>query len=288
MLSWIIDDLGHTYQSGSPELARSLGYTTGGRPIEQYAIENIGHIALTEHSGRVHVRCRPALISQKATAELFYRLLDHSDVPVVLSWFEDVWHMERPMTFRVAVAFINLLLDKRSLTAQAGGPRILSMPSAAARQLWEKTARAVVPTISRPGTAMQNRDALDGAYHGRWMLVDLNFRTNQILRICRGDGYPPLGRDLFDSLIDFDLRTIPDTDYRDWVVSRFFTAAERDMAQFESVDAIIGWPRTGDIRTRYWRIVTPVSRTKELCRLLSVSGGDSSINLRPDLVQKHA
>ena len=288
MLSRIIDDLGQTYRSGSPELARSLGYTHGGPSVEQFAIENIGHIGITEHEGRVHVRCRPTLVSEKATAELFYHLLDHREVPVVLSWLDDVWRIERPMMFRVAVAFFNLLLDKLTSPAIVTEPRILSIPSASARQFWDKTAADVVPTISHAGATVVDRSALDAVFHGRWMVVDLNFRTSQILRICRGDGYPPLGRDLFDSLIEFDLRTIPDADYRDWVVSRFFTSAERNLPQFESVDAIVGWPRTGDIRTRYWRIVAPVSHTTDLCRLLSVSGSDSSINLRPDLVQKRA
>ena len=68
MESWIINDFGQIFRSGSPELTRTLGYTAGGTAAEAYAIDNMGHIGIIERDGKLHVRCRPSMLADKAIA----------------------------------------------------------------------------------------------------------------------------------------------------------------------------------------------------------------------------
>ena len=287
-MQWIIDDFGRTFRSGSQELTNSLGYTTGGPAVELYAIENIGHIGITERRGRAHIQCRPAIMSDKAIAGLFYWLLDRRNAHVTISWFESIWHIERPMLVPVAMAFLSHLLERRTAWTGAAEKRFLTEPSVAAQQIWQTALQDVLPRLRKHLPDHVTGETLNARFHGRWTVFELNANAKAARIRDRGNGYPPVFSGMSGPHKTFDFQKIGDGRYRDWISTNLAHVAELNQPQFENVDALISWPRIGLSRTRYWRIVVPVMRNHTTCRLLSVSGNDSGINLRPDLVQKHA
>ena len=284
-MKWIIDDFGRIYRSGARELTNSLGYTAGGPAVELYAIENIGHVGITERRGRVHIQCRPSIMSDKAIASLFYWLLDHCVSDVVISWYDEVWHLERPMFMPAALAFLGYLLERRSPILDPDGERFIARTSIDAENRWSLHADKVMSYLRASAPVGEKRQVLNGSFAGRWTLVDINLSTKHAVGIDQGDGYPQMwpGHDTPNK--SFDFGRIGDPVYVKWLCANFMHIGVCDQPQFEDVDAIIDWPVTGLSRTRYWRIAIPVERRGPLCRLLSASGNDSSINLRPNLVQ---
>ena len=123
MENWIINDFGGLFRSGTAELTSSLGYTQGGPAIENYAIENMGHVGIAVRGGKVHVRFRPSLLPEVTVSSLLHWLFEHRESQVVLSWLDEVWHMERPMHGALAITHFCHLLDKRTLPRAAAAPR---------------------------------------------------------------------------------------------------------------------------------------------------------------------
>ena len=282
---WIIDDFGELFTSGSTALTRTLGYTTGGAHIENYAIENIGHVGIAVHTGTVHIRCRPDIMADRAISTLLYWLFDREHSQIVVSWLDSVWHIERPVPCRVAISFLCHLMDKRTLKITPRCARLLSRPSRSAEVRWRDTVDVVQPALGESCSDDQRHLALDQTYNGRWTIVDVGMNSRQMTAVDIGDGYPPLDPILLRQCRTFNFADVSDTEYRDWVQNLFVDVARNNQPKFEDVDAVICWPRIGDMRTRYWRASVPLTYDGDNCRLLSVSGCDSSIELRPDLVQ---
>jgi hypothetical protein len=285
MVNWIITDFGQVLKSGTTELTKSLGYTQGGTAIESYAVENMGHVALAERGDKIHVRFRPVMITDKAVSEMLYWLLDRHRAHVTVSWFDDIWHLEQPMPCGVAITFICHLMDKRTAATIRPAPRLLAKKSEKAERCWQETAAEIVPLFGPTGDEWGRRRALDHHYRGRWTVVDVDVETGHAVGAALGDGYPPLEFGPRSSVKQFNFGAFGDGDYKRWVLDNFIEVANSNAPRFDDVDAIVQWSRTGDMRTRYWRIAAPLHRRGNLCRLLSISGGDSSIDLRPNHLQ---
>lgn len=285
MANWIIDDFGDEFRSEAPEYTRRLGYTVGGPAAENYAIENMGHVGIADRAGCIHVRCRPMLMPDKTISALLYWLLDRGDKQVVVSWLDDIWHMERPMTMRLAVAFLGHLLDQRTLQKSPADARLLSQLSERVAERWPSIASDTVQAANAGCAAETRRRTLDDMYNGRWTVLDLDLPTRRLRNAELGGGYPPLDPGLMHERSGFNFEGVGDQAYKEWVLQNFVDVATTNKPKFEDVDAIVSWPRIGDMRTRYWRAVIPLQRNRDSCRLLSVSGSDSSIDLRPNLVQ---
>ena len=284
MANWIINDFGEIFSSGSRALTQSLGYTAGGLGVEAYAIENIGHVGIAERKGKFHVRCRPAIMADKAIASLLYWLLDRGNAQVVVSWLGDVWHMERALSCRVAITFLCHLMDQRTLPKAVHLDRLLSRQSAGAEAKWFETVRDAVSVLDDKCAADTRRTMLNNTYAGRWTLLDLDVHSRDMTVLDHGCGYPPLDPGINERRT-CNFNDVSDTLYKSWVETNFFDVAVDNRPKFEDVDAVVTWPRIGDMRTRYWRANVPIKHDGTLCRMLSVSGSDSSIDLRPDLVQ---
>ena len=285
MANWIIDDFGGINRSGSVETTRTLGYTTGGVYSENYAIENIGYIGIYEGKTSITVRCRPAMMSDKAISSLWYWLLDREKCDVVVAWLDEIWHVEHSMPCRIATTFLGYLLEKRSAKPSPAHNRLLSRQWTMPRSKWSENGRETVSLLESKSSDDARRHSLDEMYNGRWTLVELHLSSNQLSTIDHGGGYPPLHPSLIGERRDFSFYDVGDRLYREWILCNFIEIAKTKKPKFEDVDAIVSWPRIGDIRTRYWRAVLPVRSKRGYCSLLSVSGSDSSIDLRPDLVQ---
>lgn len=282
MVNWIITDFGQVFKSGSVELTNSLGYTQGGAAVEKFAVENMGHVSIAERGDKIHVRFRPFLVTEKAISEMLYWLFDRAKAHVTVSWLDDVWHIAPPLPCGVAVTFICHLMDKRSPPSIRPLPRLMARRSDNAERHWHDSAGEVLPLFAHQTDDIGRRRALDHHYRGRWTVVDLNVETGHAASAALGDGYPPLEFGPNSSARKMNFGAFGDAAYGKWVLENFIEVANSNKARFDDVDAIVHWSRTGDMRTRYWRIAAPLHRSGNLCRLLSISGGDSSIDLRPD------
>ena len=286
MSRWIIDDFGNTLPEGSILLSQTLGVNAAESGVAEYAIQNLGFIAVSVHETQLHVRLRPSVVSARALSELSYWLLDRQRLPVTVSWFDQIWQLERTADARAAISFVSYVLELRNLQHADTGPRIKHQPSRHAAQKW----RDVEPQIMRHA-AMQTGDAsvdvlLDRLFHGRWSLFDVDTAADTVQPARRGAGYPPLHPSFSNRGPLRGLESVADEQYRIWLHSCYLDVAINGRPRFDDIDAIITWPRFGDMRTRYWRLLIPLSRSTGLCRILSASGNDSGIDLRPQHIEE--
>ena len=282
---WLIDDSGDVLTSGSQAIAERLGVPPEGR-VEDYAVENIGCIGLSLRRDTWHVRYRPAIVSERAMAGLFYWLLDHPPRPMAISWLEGVWRIERVADTRAAIAFLSYMMELRRKPLGSNAHRIQSRPSLQAQHRWEKVRDAVVPLVEPSGVSTMLYTLLDRCFAGRWSLIDV-IKGQVTAEIAhQGTGYPPLDPVFTNHTAGYRLEKLADEQYRSWINTIFLDVAEAGQPRFDDVDAVIYWPRFGDMRTRYWRLIVPIQRTASSCRILSASGNDSGIDLRPEAVEE--
>ena len=134
---------------------------------------------------------------------------------------------------------------------------------------------------------VQMSAVLDRQFASRWFLNDVRRCDGHVTIFGRGSGFPPFDPVFTRKVEGAGLEQVGDPDYRAWVASSLADVAATGEARFDDVDAIVGWPRLGDIRTRYWRLMTPIlDLGNGLCRVLAASGNDSGIDLRPEYVKK--
>jgi hypothetical protein len=90
MSRWMIDDLGNIRPASATALAKSLGVpcpatTAEVAQLEDFGILNVGLVLAERDVDIIAIRCRPAILSQRAIATLGYWLLDHAEAPVTIS-----------------------------------------------------------------------------------------------------------------------------------------------------------------------------------------------------------
>jgi hypothetical protein len=290
MSRWMIDDLGNIRPASTRALAEALGVPCPSSApervrLEEFGILNVGLIFAETRPDGIEIRCRPALLSQRAFATLNYWLLDRPEAPVTISWHDKAWETEQAPDARTAISFVTYLLELR------GGPpqpddRICAQPSLQAARTWQRFKHETAKLTTGKLDQAQYGRILDPIFHGRWTVFNVAIPTAKIEAIASGTGYPCLDPAFLQSEGQRRFETLTDQGYRGWLATGYLDVAHTGRPRFENVDAIVAWPRIGDLRTRYWRIVAPLYTTAEQCVLLSASGNDSGIDLRPQPVEK--
>lgn len=283
---WIVDDFGELHRSGSSSFADKLGSGLAGLDIESYAIENIGCIGLAVVRGRVQIRYRPAVVTERAIAGLYYWLADRPDGPVSIAWFDRVWGIERTRSQAAAMSFISYSLDSAKRRDRWGGQRLLSREAGDARRRWAAAAPVFGALLRSQGNDEERRWLLNRTFGGRWTMSEFDRASNDVRILDIGPGYPPLDPVWTANPKGQSFAEFPDAQYGQWISHQHRRVAETGRPCIDDVDAIVFWPRFGDVRTRYWRMILPIDTRGGLCRLLSVTGNGSGIDLRPKHVER--
>jgi hypothetical protein len=295
MPRWMIDDQGNLHTAGPRALAQILGIPTQGpgnpetrtRTLEDLAIINVGVIAIETTNGALSVRLRPTLMSSRAVGALAYFLLDHANQPVTISWYNTTWNIEYAANAVTAMAFISSVLELQGHWLSASEhDRIQYRPSPRAERKWHEVSALVSPLTSGQPAYETFSAILDRPFAGRWSIFEFNPRTGTAVVACRGNGYPMLHPIFSPSNKGHDLEMLADRRYRDWILECLKNVADTDRPRFEDVDALVDWPRFGTLRTRYWRLMVPLTSSSGVNRILSASCSDSGIDLRPKNIEK--
>ena len=282
--SWLIDDLGEVLVADPLAIARRVGI----EPIEgtsDYLISNMGWIGLTLRRGSWHIRLRPKVVSDCAVVGLLYWLRDHPSRPSAISWLDKIWQLERAESTEAAISLLGYLLDRPNANTRSS-PKFLSKPSGKAEAIWTRASSTVLPLLNMAGPSPVLFAAMDHYFNKRWSLLEVDKGSLAVSVIKLGKGYPPLHPSFNSGAHGKLLSEIADQSYSDWVARSYQAVAESGQPICEEVDAVIRWPRLGEIRTRYLRVIIPVANFENSCRVMSASTNDSGIDLRPKNIEK--
>src|SRR6185503_13058348 len=94
MWSVLLDERGMRCESRSPALRSRLRASIDGEELEQFAILNLGFVAIAARSGRVHIRLRPSVVAPAALSALYHFLQEQPPRRVVVSWYDGCWRDE--------------------------------------------------------------------------------------------------------------------------------------------------------------------------------------------------
>jgi hypothetical protein len=281
----LIDDFGAVHLTRSDLLLSKIGRCSDVDDAEHYAIENIGFIGVTDRFSTIHVRYRPDIVSNISIASLLYLLHDHVDCEIVISTFDGIWNSSRARNIAAATSLISYSVEKADRHVPDGGPRIICRASEAVSRFWASVAPTVVQYLPQGPVTGTLRDALNTTFRGRWMTLSVNLIDQSINCISLGEGYPPLHPMFSGTAQNFSFEKIEDSHFRRWLRETHLKSASQRKALFEDVDAIVDWPRFGEMRTRYWRLLVPYKKARCSIFLLTASGNDSTIDLRTKCVQ---
>jgi hypothetical protein len=291
MSRWMIDDLGNIRPASQAALIATLGVPSPktrdeAARLETFAILNVGLIVAEAQANAIIIKCRPSILTERAIAMLGYWLLDHAELPVSISWYDRDWDVEHAPDAKTAISFVSYLLELKRRTPLPPTERIRSQPSIQASRRWHQVKQSVGALTAGPIEDIRYANVLDPLFQGRWTIFEVAPSTNKIEILFRGNGYPLLDPMFAASHDRKSLEPIADEQYQAWVRDGFLEVAKTGRPRFDDVDAVIRWPRFGDLRTRYWRIAVPLRSTPATTIVLNASGNDSGIDLRPKHVEE--
>jgi hypothetical protein len=294
MPRWIIDDHGELHAAGPRALARLIGIPANGpgdpatrsRMLEDYAIINIGIIVIEDAETLLTVRCRPAVMTERALSTLSYCLLDQAHRAVNISWHDTVWAEEYAPNAITAISFLTYALELKSRSATVSSDRIQTRPSEKAEHKWHQVRTDVSRLTSKFHSQEFYKNSFDELFNCRWTVFDYTPHNGALVILGNGTNYPVLHPLFGLNAAGRSLETLTDAQYRAWIVDSIDSVANSGRPRFDDVDAYVDWPRFGALRTRYWRMLIPLATRDGTFRVLSASGNDSGIDLRPKHIEE--
>jgi hypothetical protein len=280
MKTFLFDDRGDVWDAASHRLADALGASIGGAELADYAIRNLGYVAVSENGGSVRVRLRPAAISPIAFSALLYWLNDRPLDRILISFLEREWMHEVFGSCRDAVARL-LSLCTSDQNARSGeflrqnrdlGELPASSPLRGLLDIWTDT------------FGRNDRERLwkiaSQALHGRYALLEVPDQSSQIVFREVGPGFLSFNDRWRAQASGLRLEDQPDYSYGKWLTATYRDAALRGRPTLEDVDAIVRNPAGDRRRVRYKRLLLFARRQPEALSVLSASVIDDSIDLR--------
>ena len=90
----LIDDQGEIWDGQSRKLRQSFGSPYSGGEFSDYAVANLGFVALNVYGGSCQVRLRPTVVSDRSFRALHDWLNRTRNERVVLTWLDNEWQNE--------------------------------------------------------------------------------------------------------------------------------------------------------------------------------------------------
>lgn len=280
----LIDDDGSVSDSRSLHLRTRLNAIQVGDGFSEYAVRNLGFVALQPSNRAVHVRLRPTHVSPVAFAGLMYWLADQRPERVMLATLDgDVWQHQMMGNAEMAAARIaqivrraqdmveDLFLAKRRSLDEL--PEDHPM-----RQLYEARAELQEAVLRHDiaGAAKLMATHVGGRHSISHATPDLR----RIVLAAVGDGFDAEPRYWLQRVVGCRLDDLPDARYGAWAAMSYAEAIREGGTQLHDVDIMIEWPGEGRRRYRSKRLLMPMKDADGRHVVLSSTLTDASIDLR--------
>lgn len=276
----LIDDQGDVWDGQSRQLRQSFDSPYSGGEFSDYAVANLGFIALNVYGGSCQLRLRPELVSERTYRALLEWLAHSNNERIVLTWLGDSWANELLRTGPNCLR----RLDELVSNAQRAKPNDF---------LSRRLTPAELPEGSPFREILENWAALGGprGQPALMHLIQMSLGQRHLMvKPEAGAGklvFHSFGTDLF---ADYDtwrtcavgapMEEMPDRSYGRLVAPSYYETLAENAPRVEEVDAIIRWPRNGRSRLRYKRLIVPLKHQDGSPLLVGGSVLDHRVDLR--------
>ncbi|MFM9941301.1 MAG: hypothetical protein ACKVP7_17600 [Hyphomicrobiaceae bacterium] len=280
MTMLLIDDQGTCWNGASRELRSAFDSPYSGGEFAEYAVINLGFVAINAYGSSHQVRLRPAVVTRKAVAALAQRLATNKVARVVLTIFETDWTNELIPSQAAAMARVE------QLVAQASQSKPEEFLARASRSIEGQAAATVTtimkdwPRLSTANGQHQLMQLLNASFGDRYVVVRQDASLGSVV-------FHELGAGLFSKYetwrscaVGAPVEEQPDRTYGRWIAKTYADAMVANVPRIEDIDAIVRWPHAGRTRLRYKRLLVPLQTGAGEPLLLSASLMDPRIDLR--------
>lgn len=279
----LIDDQGEIWDGQSRRLREAFNSPYSGGEFAEYAVANLGFVALNVYGASCQVRFRPSIVADTTSRALMTWLGKSNNERLVLTWLDDDWSSELLRAGPTCVKRIEQLIAEK-----AHGKPI------------DFLTRLLTVDELHPGSPLgelvRNWSSLStpSGHHALMRLLEITLgKRYAIVRQDASSGrmiFSELGDGLFSSYdtwrscaIGAPMDEQPDRLYGRWVAAAYEQAFERNVPMISEVDAVVRWPHAGSSRMRYKRVIVPLAAASEARRLLGGSLLENRIDLRVGL-----
>ncbi|MGD9806603.1 MAG: hypothetical protein AB7E81_23275 [Hyphomicrobiaceae bacterium] len=284
MLLLLIDDQGEVWRGESRKLREAFDSPFSGGEFVEYAIKNLGFIALNVYGTSCQVRLRPKFLGELAREALRKWLCDRRVERVVLSHFDSSW-VDELVVPRALDARLDAL--RPAQTGRTGDflLRPLSMENAPRMVL--SNSRVPVADLMKSWPALLHEyeatnllRLLRLAFNEKFVIVQRPSGGERVLFSEFGDQMYFRYDTWRECAIGAPISEQPDRAYGRWVNESYNVAMGSTKPSYEAVDAILHWPDIGRARRRYRRILFPFQENQSGQLLFCGSLDDTNVDLR--------
>jgi hypothetical protein len=284
MLLLLIDDQGEIWRGESRKLRDAFDSPFSGGEFVDYAITNLGFVAVNVYGTSCQVRLRPRFLGDLAREALRRWLRERRVDRVVLSYFTSRWNDEL-----ILPQGLEARLDElgQSQTCQQENFLMRQLPLENVPATAKGNERVPVADIMKCW-----RQLLD-AYDAQDLLRVLRSAFGeQFVIVQRPNGgervlFSEFGERMYwrqntwrECAIGAPISEQPDRAFGRWVSQAYSAALVSTAPTYEAVDAIVNWPDAGRTRRRYRRVLLPFPENEAGQLLFCGSVDDRSVDLR--------
>lgn len=279
--SWgIIDADGAFWRATDVRLEHKLGTDLPLDDLCEYAVRNLGYIAVQASERVPRIRLRPAIVEPSALVGLFYWLADGAYTRAAISWLDKTWSDEIVPGSANIRRRLGQLCDR---SRPASRQRLLSRtlpPSALQRGTPLHAAYCdwkVSKDIPDLNAAAERFDRL---FSGRFTMTAPSSDGGELIIRKVGSGYKSYDARYLRHAVGTRFEDVPDVRYGQWVAEAHRDVYLTSRPWCGEVDAVIDRPRQGVHRVRYRRLILPFSRPRGERLLVTASSLGRDIDLR--------
>ena len=267
MSPFLIDDRGRVWDPHSRGLRAQLHASIGAQELRDFAVLNLGFIALAIGKASIHIQLRPTLASPAALGALYLALHKHAPERIVVRWYNGAWRDEIIGWHRDGWRRLTCLFESPE-NPPLGFSRRRIAPERLPR---ENPLRHVLADTSRLTSIVANpAQMLPVPLSDRYLLLTED--EDRELRVC------DFGSALMSRSPQWQSRArgrriddLPDWYYGQWVAGAYREAGRSGQPVLEEVAAMIDWPKLGTLSHAYWRLIVTGADPGGRTRLLGVT-----------------
>lgn len=275
MSPFLIDDRGEVWDPNSRVLRARLHASVGAQELRDFAVLNLGFIALAIGKASIHIQLRPALARPAALGALYLALHKHAPERIVVRWYDGAWRDEIVGWHCDGWRRLTCLFESPG-NPPVGFSRRRIAPGRLPRE--NPLHHVLVDTSHLTSIVANPAQMLPVPLCDRYLLLTED--DDRELRVC------DFGSALMSRSPQWQSRArgrriddLPDWYYGQWVANAYREAGRSGHPVLEEVAAMIDWPKLGTLSHAYWRLIVTGTDSGGRTRLLGVTLDDARVGV---------